>query len=313
MIKVVFFGTPNFSIPFLNELFIDERFSVVHVVSQIDKKSGRGQKLQSPPIIEFAKEKGINYSQPDKLVNNKDFRKKLMELDADFFIVVAYGKILRKNILDIPKKGCINVHPSLLPKYRGPSPIQEALKNGDDKTGICIMKLDEGMDSGPILKCEELSINDEDNYSHLENKILSLGPRLLNNTVFDFFNDKLGFTAQDDEKASYCHFIEKKDAELNFELQTAKHALNLIRAYSSWPQAEIKLVIDDKIVPVKIIEAEISDKDIQSGQIHINDQVIIGFKEGGLNIIKVKLPNKKPLFTSEVINSWKDKNISLFY
>lgn len=311
MIKVVFFGTPNFSIPFLKEIFLDERFSIVHIVSQSDKKSGRGQKLQSPPVIEFAKENGIDYSQPEKLVNNKDFRKKLKDLDADFFIVVAYGKILRKNILDIPKKGCINVHPSLLPKYRGPSPIQAVLKNGDDKTGICIMKLDEGMDSGPILRCEELSIDEKDDYLSLENKILNLAPKLLTNTVFDYFNEKLSYKAQDHEKASYCHFIEKKDAELNLELQTAKEALNIIRAYSSWPQASIKLLIDGKVETLKIIKAEISDREMLKENIIIDDEILIGFKEGVLKIKEIKLPNKKPLSDLEIINGWKGKNISL--
>src|SRR3989338_9393542 len=151
MIKIVFFGTPVFAVPFLKELILDSEIDVVCVVTQPDKPSGRGVHMTPPPVKILAEEKKIPVLQPSSLKTNQEIEQTLRGLDADIFVVVAYGKIIPKNILEIPSKGCLNVHPSLLPHYRGPSPLQWVIAQGVAQTGVTIMLLDQGTDTGPLL------------------------------------------------------------------------------------------------------------------------------------------------------------------
>lgn len=312
MYKVVFFGTPNFSLPFLKNLHQDSKFEVKLVIGQPDKPAGRGQKMTSPPTIQYAKQHQIPYQQPAKLKGNNEIIKLLKDLEADFFIVVAYGKILKQDIINIPKKGCINVHPSLLPKYRGPSPIQESLKNGDSQTAISIMLLDEGMDSGPILSTKIINIDGDDNYSHLEQKILDEAPTLLLNTLVDYAQGNITPQTQDHNQATYCHLIKKEDAILNPSQQTAEEAYNIIRAYSTWPKASLNIYINNKLNTHKIYSAKkINNHNIEIGKIEISDKIIVGFKQGALEITKLQPEGKSPTESSHIINGWQGKNISL--
>lgn len=232
--KLAFFWTGDFSKNILEELIKYENVEIPLIVSQPDKPVGRKKEILPTAVKKLALEKEIRVEQPNTLKNNKEFFKALKELELDFIVVVAYGKIIPKEILNIPKFWCINIHGSLLPKYRGASPIQEALKNGDTTTGITIMYMSEWMDEGDILAKQELDIDIVDNTESIFHKFHHLAPELLINTLEKIMKGKLWSEKQNASLASYCNKIEKKDGKINFS-DSAINIYNKHRAYSIWP------------------------------------------------------------------------------
>ncbi|MBU1119202.1 methionyl-tRNA formyltransferase [Patescibacteria group bacterium] len=231
--RIVFFGTPEFAVPFLSTL-IKERFTVAAVVTQPDKKMGRKQKMISSPVKETALKNNIPVLEPKSLKKNTKFSQKLNEFKPDIVVVVAYGKIIPANILSVPTYGFINIHPSLLPKYRGPSPIQWALQNGDKKTGITIMQLDSGMDTGAILFQKKLIISTNDNAKTLHDKIAKEGSKLLVNKLPDILNQNVRPKKQNDSLATYSKLINRADGVIDFS-KSATHIENQGRAFYPWP------------------------------------------------------------------------------
>ena len=180
--KILFMGTPDFAQASLNALY-DAKYDIVGVVTNPDKPKGRGMKLVASPVKEFAMQKGLKIYQPTKIKNNEEIIEEIKKLNPDVICVVAYGKILPKEIISIPRLGCINVHASLLPQYRGAAPIQWAVLNGDKKTGVTTMYMDEGMDTGDMILKQEVDIGEEETTGELWERLASIGAKLLVETL----------------------------------------------------------------------------------------------------------------------------------
>ena len=228
--RVVFFGTPDFAVPTLEKLLSEPDFEVVGVISQPDTRRGRGNQVTPPPVkaAAIAQNPDLKIWQPDRLKKDRVVLTELETLKADVFVVVAYGQILSKKILNMPKHGCINVHGSLLPKYRGAAPIQWAIANGESTTGITTMQMDAGIDTGAMLLKAELEILPEDNTDTLSVKLAKLGADLLIDTLRRL--DRIMPEPQDDSLSCYSPMIGREDWELNWNLEAiALH--NRIRAF----------------------------------------------------------------------------------
>lgn len=296
--KVLFFGTPLFSEIVLKKLI--EKHEVVGVVCQPDKPAGRGKKLVSPNIKLLAEERGIKVYQFEKLKENLDVIK---NINSDIFVTASYGKILPKALLDM--KLCINVHPSMLPKYRGATPIQMALLNGDKKTGVTIMKTDVGMDDGDIILQKEVEILDEDDYNSLMPKLADVGAKLLLQALEEIENKTVKFTKQDDSKATFTKLIQKEDALLDFN-ESAENLVNKVRAYVENPTAYFYLG-DDRI---KVYKAKVEAGDLPN--VGIGDVVTVNKKmfliktgKDTLSILKCQASGGKVLDVKDFLNGYR--------
>lgn len=228
---IVFMGTPDFASVILESLFLEE-YPILAVVTQPDYLSKNKKEDFISPVKKFALEKNIPVSQPEKL--DEVFKSYLEELSPDLIIVAAFGKILPEKILNIPKFKSINIHASLLPKLRGASPIQNALIEGLAETGITIMLMDKGMDTGEILSQKSLQIKKDDDYITLASKLAVLGSNLLLETIPDWINKKIKPTKQEDSLATMCQLIEKSDGKINWD-ETAIEIQNKFKAFRAWP------------------------------------------------------------------------------
>ena len=246
--RVVFFGTPDFAVPALREL--NANHQVLAVVTMPDRPSGRKLKLAPSPVKSFALNLGLTVYEPETLKKNEAFFAVLSEHEADVFVVAAYGLILPKKILDMPKHGCINVHASLLPKYRGASPIHAAILSGDDRTGITIMQMDTGLDTGGILLQEETSIAPDEDFQSLHNRLTELGASCTIRALGLVESGKATRTPQDGSLSSYSPMIKKSDGKIDFS-KTTEQILCQIRAFSLWPGAYVM----QQGKPLKIVSA----------------------------------------------------------
>lgn len=246
MIKIVFLGTPYFAVPTLKALAEDEQISVQLVITQRDKPVGRKGEITPPPVKVAAEELGIAVVQPDD-VNQNDILKMVSEVEPDFIVVVAYGQILRSRWLDLAKKEILNVHASLLPRWRGASPIQSAILAGDEKTGVSIMGIRKKMDTGPVYAQEEISI-EKKHAGELFEELASVGADLLLKVLAGFEN----FTPkkQDDSAATYCKKITRKSGEVSLE---NPEIMRKYRAYWGWPG--IFTYLDGKRLKITEMEA----------------------------------------------------------
>ena len=236
-IKIIFFGTHEFSASILSSLLnnFKKNIEVKLIVSQPDKIVWRKKILEKTPVKILAQKNNINYQQPNILKKNLSFFNILHSIKPDFIVVVAYWKIVPKEVLEVPKYFCINIHWSILPKYRWASPIQEAIKNWDKKTGITIMCMSEGMDEWNILKTKEVEIWKHHNTKNIFKKFENIWPQLLANTLQWILNWTIRWIKQDKQKASYCSKIKKEDWEINFQKESGIKIYNKFRAYHSWP------------------------------------------------------------------------------
>ncbi len=243
MLNIIFMGTPDFAKESLEQLY-NAGHNIIAVVTNPDRPSGRGMKLTASPVKEFAVEKSIPVLQPEKI---REVKETLEQLNPDLFCVVAYGKILPKDVLDIPKKGSINVHGSLLPKYRGAAPIQWAVINGDKTTGITTMYMDEGMDTGDMILTEEVEIGENETTGELWEKLSKVGSKLLVETVEQIENGTVKRTKQGPD-FTMAPMLKKEMAKIDWENKTSKDIKNLIRglnpimgAYTTYNGKKIKI------------------------------------------------------------------------
>ncbi|MBI5047747.1 MAG: methionyl-tRNA formyltransferase [Deltaproteobacteria bacterium] len=227
-------GTPEFAVPSLKALF-EAGEEVVAVVTQPDKPKGRGKHLTSPPVKELAVKHNISVLQPEK-IQDEVFIRAVKELLPDTIVVIAYGKILPKVVLDIPPLGCINVHASLLPRYRGAAPINWAIINGEKETGIATMLMDEGMDTGDILLTEKVEIKGDDTAADMYNKLKDIGASLLVKTIKGLKSGTIIPAPQDDSQATYAPMLKKEDGRIDWTTG-AEGIKNLIRGLNPWPGA----------------------------------------------------------------------------
>lgn len=229
--KIIFFGTPQFSVIILQKL-IEADLAPVAVVTAPDKPAGRGQKITSPPAKVYADIHGISVLQPEKL-KDEIFLHTLHSLNADMFVIASYGKILPAKLLDIPPKGVVNVHPSLLPRYRGPSPIQGVILAGDKTTGVTLMLTDKDMDHGPILVQQEIEIS-HPTYQQLHDILADLGGKLLVETLPKWITGGITPRDQDHTKATYTKLFTKEDGHIDWS-KSAEEIDRMVRALNPWP------------------------------------------------------------------------------
>jgi methionyl-tRNA formyltransferase len=234
-LRIIFMGTAELSCASLEALARDEKFHVVAVVTQPDKPKGRELKLTPSPVKILAEQLKLPVLQPFKARDEK-FIGELRELKSGLIVVVAYGQILPQGILDLPQFGCLNVHTSLLPKYRGAAPIQRAIADGETKTGVTIMKMDAGLDTGEIISQTRTPISPEDNSQTLHDRLAQLGAKLLVETIPDYVAVKILPKPQPAEGASYAAKIKKEDGRIDWNLPAQK-ILNRLRAFTPWPGA----------------------------------------------------------------------------
>ncbi len=293
-------GTPQFAVPSL-QVLINSKHDIISVVCQPDKPKGRSKKLVKPPTKEVAEKYSIPVLQPEK-IKTDEFFKILLNLSPDLIVVVAYGKIIPKNILDIPSYGCINVHASLLPKYRGAAPINWAIVNGESETGVTTMLMDEGMDTGDILLKEVVTINKDDNSLTLYNKLSKIGADLLVRTIELLENKNIKPIKQDSSKATYAPLIKKVDGFINWE-KSAIEIENLIRGFQPWPTAHTTL--NGKIL--KIYNANKIEGNAKPGEVVYIDKksLHVGTGEGILNIIDLQLEGSKRMLIKDFLSGKK--------
>lgn len=247
---IVFMGTPEFAVPALEAL--NRRHNVLAVITQPDKPRGRGKKLTPPPVKSFALENNIAVYQPQK-IRDSAFIDELKKIKADIFTVAAYGQILPESILNMPQLGCVNIHPSLLPKYRGAAPIQRAVINGEKETGVTIMYMEKGLDSGDMILKEKTAIGENETFGELQDRLSVMGAELLIRAL-DSLESKPAAEKQDDSLACYAHMIDKETEHICWE-NPAESIRCLIRGLNPTPAA-YTLYNDE---PLKIYEAELSD------------------------------------------------------
>lgn len=230
--NIIFLGTPDFALPAL-EALVRSQHRITGIFCQPDKPAGRHLPMHTPPVGCTAREKKIPLYQP-RTLKSRIVRKEIEALDPEALVVVAYGKILPSEILSIPPRGCVNLHPSLLPKYRGASPIQAAIAGGQTVTGVTTMLMDEGMDTGPILMQKEWMITEEDTSETLREKLSRVGAELVVDTLDSLEEDRVQPRPQDEAKATVCRPLRREDGKIRWEL-SAKEIYNRFRAYIPWP------------------------------------------------------------------------------
>ncbi len=229
--RIVFMGSPEFALPSLHRLA--ENYEIAGVVTQPDRKSGRGRKLTPPPVKTAAHSLGLPVIQPPSL-RDPEAMDVLENWSPSVIVVAAFGQILRKPVLNLPAFGCINVHASLLPRWRGASPIHHAILHGDSETGVTIMKMDEGLDTGPILSRSSIPISPDETTGDLSEKLADLGAKLLIRTLPDYINGAVRPVPQSEEGATYAPMLKKQDGQLDFS-QPAEVLARKVRAFAPWP------------------------------------------------------------------------------
>ncbi len=299
--KIVFFGTPYLAVPFLKELA--KYHKIVSVVTQLDRPLGRKQKITPTPVKLAAADLNIPVIQPTTL-KNISVHELLKKLEADIFVVVAYGLIFPKNVIDLPKIATINVHPSILPKYRGANPIAEPILNGDAETGVSIMIMDEGLDTGQVIDIKKISLDKNETTPSLIEKIIEIGPSFLCQTIKNYLNGKIIPLPQDNDKSSFTRQLKKEDGKINWR-KDARLIERQIRAYRPWP-GSYTFWNKQKI---EVIEAEISYEKTgyPPGRVFMKENtVMVAAAKNSLVMRKIKPQSKRIMTPEEFIRGHKD-------
>lgn len=296
--KIIYMGTPDFAVLPLEKL-CESKFEIPLVISQEDKPKGRGKKLLPTPVKEKALELGLEVYQPQN-INSEESIKNISDIKPDFIVVAAYGQILKSEILSIPKYGCVNIHASLLPKYRGAAPINWVLINGESETGVTIMKMSEGLDTGDILLKESIPILEEDDSITIHDKLSRLGGKLIVEALEGVKDGYIKPEEQDHTKSNYAAMINKKMGRIDWN-KSGLDIKNLIRGLKPWPFAYTFY----KGVNVKIHKAKVIDKfkDGMNGQIIkvSEDGVFVNAKDSCIVIEELQFPGKRKLPVGEFI------------
>lgn len=297
-LKVIFAGTPDFAAQHLAAL-LDSKHDVVAVYTQPDRPAGRGKKLTASPVKVLGEEHNIPVYQPASLKQDAA-QQELAAIEADIMVVVAYGLLLPTAVLNAPKLGCINVHGSILPKWRGAAPIQRAIWAGDSETGVTIMQMDEGLDTGDMLHIATLPIESSDTSATLYDKLAALGPKALVDVLDNF--DSYSPEKQDDTLATYAKKLSKEEALIDWHDDAAQIERN-IRAFNPWPVAWMN--VDEHNVKVWSGDVVELDKAVSPGTIVSANKegITIATGKGALRITSLQIPGKKALPAADVINA----------
>ena len=294
-LRIIFMGTAELSCASLEKLAGDKNVCVVAVVTQPDKPKGRELKLTPSPVKVLAEKLQLPVLQPLK-ARAEIFISELRELKPDLMVVVAYGQILPQSILDLSPHGCLNVHTSLLPKYRGAAPIQWAIANGDAETGVTIMKMDAGLDTGPMLAMRRTPILATDDSQILHDRLAQLGAELLVETISGFVAGKILPQSQPAAGSTYAAKIKKEDGQIDWNLP-AQQIWNRLRAFTPWPGAFTFLPAEPKPQLLKIWKAEPVDKTGGAGEVLTADKIgiVVGCGQGALRILELQREGGKRL------------------
>ncbi|OGP87449.1 MAG: methionyl-tRNA formyltransferase [Deltaproteobacteria bacterium RBG_16_48_10] len=291
--RIIFFGTPSFAVPTLKGL-LEGPDEVVAAVTQPDRKKGRGQKVSSSSVKEVvsqSKERGILLFQPEK-IKDEIFQERLRDLHPDLFVVAAYGQILPGSLLEIPRNGAINVHASLLPKYRGAAPIAWAILKGEEVTGVTIMRMDEGMDTGDILLQREILMGDEETAETLREKLASLGVLLVLETVIKMKRGEIFPFPQDHSQATYAPSLKKEDGRIDWRRE-AREIDRQVRAFNPWPGAYA--LLDGQFLKIfkgKVREGKTGER--PGGVLWVGtDFIEVGTEKGSFLLKEVQLEGKR--------------------
>jgi methionyl-tRNA formyltransferase len=303
VLRVIFMGTAEVSCAALAKICAEPSLHPVAVVTQPDKPRGRDLKLTPSPVKILAEKLGLPVLQPLK-ARDADFINQLRELKPDIMVVVAYGQILPPAILELPPFGCLNIHMSLLPKYRGAAPIQWAMANGERETGVTIMKMDAGLDTGPILSVQRTPILPADDSQTLHDRLAQMGASLLMETIPDYVAGKIQPQPQAEGESSYAAKIKKEDGHIDWR-RTADQIWNRLRAFTPWPGAFTQLPpsLASKRPLLKIIRAEVADLSGQPGEILAADEhgLVIACREKALRILELQREGDRRLPAKEFL------------
>ncbi len=299
---LVFCGTPRFAVPAL-EALVREGFRVRLVVTQPDRPSGRGQQSAAPPVKQAAQTLGLPVVQPEKIKDNDEFRRQLAEAAPRAIVVIGYGRIVPKWMLDLPPLGNINLHASLLPKYRGAAPIQWAIASGETVTGNTTMRIDEGLDTGPILMQEELMIAPEDTAVTLAPKLAERGAKLVVYTLRGLEQGKIAPIPQDHAKATQARILKKEDGLIDFG-STAQEILNRLRGFQPWPGAYTSFRGKNLIVHrAKAGKGVIRESEL----LPLADTLLVGAGGSALEIVELQVEGKKRMTARDFIHGYQPK------
>lgn len=308
--NLVFAGTPRFAVPTLERL-VEAGFTVRLVVTQPDKPRGRGMVLAASPVKQSALKLGLPVTQPDKIKTNEQFREQLAALAPAAIIVVGYGRILPQWMIDLPRFGNLNVHASLLPKYRGAAPIQWAIAEGDAVTGVTIMRIDAGLDTGDILLQRELAIDPDDTSETLAPRLAAIGADLMVQALHGLEAGTLTNTPQDHARATLAPILTKQDGHIDFH-RTATEIRNRMRGFQPWPGAFTTFrgknlqVWAAKVVPQEVLPHDVSGQ-LRPGELHSESELVLVGCGGqtALELLEVQVEGKKRMAAGDFVNGYR--------
>lgn len=306
-LNVVFFGTPDFSVPTLEMLHQHPLINIVKIITMPDRPSGRGQELKSPPVAEYAKIHKLPLLQTENINREEDDLQKLEKEEVDFFLVIAFAQFLGSRLLAIPKLGAFNIHTSLLPKYRGAAPIQYALLNGDSSTGVSIQKMVKKMDAGDICHSYPMNISPYENGGMLFTRLKFQAALSTATLVEEILQNKLVFTAQDETVVSFAPTLQKEDGHLKFKEFSRREIQNRLRAFDPWPGVFCFL----NGTRLKVFEIEECAEKLGAGTVDFGPKgLIVGCIDGALRLKAIQLEGKKRCSDFELLNGLKNKTTS---
>jgi len=293
--SVVFLGSAEFAVDSLKVLHESEQFDIQLVVTQPDKKFGRKQEFLGTPVKKYAEAANLTLAQPERA---SDIYEAIERVDCDFLVVVAYGKILPKDVIELPTFEALNVHGSILPKYRGAAPIHYALMNGDDQTGVCVMRVVEKLDAGPVYGCKTVDIYAEDDFDSLAKRMAKEGAELLVDVMKLITEDSINPVDQEDSMATYCSKISKDFGDIDFVSMSAKEINNRFRAFKNWP----KLRFEYKETYFQLVDFDVIDTDLSPGEFSIKeDGLHVGTKKRGLLVRVIKPQSKSEMAVDDFV------------
>ncbi|MGE6386878.1 methionyl-tRNA formyltransferase [Pseudomonas sp. NPDC078416] len=301
-LRIVFAGTPEFAAEHLKAL-LDSPHDVIAVYTQPDRPAGRGQKLMPSPVKQLALQHNIPVMQPPTL-RAPEAQAELAGLKPDLLVVVAYGLILPQTVLDIPRLGCINSHASLLPRWRGAAPIQRAVQAGDAESGVTVMRMEAGLDTGPMLLKVTTPITADDTGGTLHDRLAELGPTAVIQAIAGLADGTLVSEVQDDSLATYAHKLNKDEARIDWT-RPAVELERLVRAFNPWPICHTTLNGE----ALKVLAAQVADEEGTPGSIidASKDGLLVACGEGALRLTRLQLPGGKPLGFADLFNSRREK------
>ena len=306
--RIIFAGTPQFAAESLHALLSTDH-DIVAVLTQPDRPSGRGRKLKASVVKQLAQEHQINVYQPTSL-KDPSIQQLIDSFNADVMIVVAYGLLLPREVLELPKHGCLNIHASLLPRWRGAAPIQRAIQAGDQKSGISIMQMDEGLDTGDVLRIKEIDIEANDTSASLHDKLAMLGATLIVETLAALEQDALKPQSQDESMATYAAKLDRQESYIDWQ-QPAASIVNQIHAFNPWPGARTRYLDTE----LKLLRAAVVDNDseLSAGTVIASEKTIqVKCGEQAVQILQLQKPGSRAMPSEEFLNGFEFQEKAMF-